>query len=87
VPFSVAVFYPNLGSLVGILGSYAGFFIVYVLPISVFWKSMQTKVELPLLASALENKEWSFSDQSSVVSPYLRLKEFMNNDKKKGESD
>jgi hypothetical protein len=78
-PLIIAITYPNVGVLAGLLGSFSGFLIVYFLPLTVFVKSMHTQVQHPLLAEALENRDYSLSElnhtNASGVSPYLKIRE------------
>jgi hypothetical protein len=50
IPFLLAIFYPNVGSLASILGSLAGFGCIYMLPTLTWLKHKKTEVRNPILA-------------------------------------
>jgi amino acid permease len=54
VPCCVAIFYPKVASVLGIVGAFAGLIIVYILPVITWLKKVKTECEHPLLAKALE---------------------------------
>lgn len=53
VPLLFALFYANVGTVLGYCGAISGFPIIYVLPVTVYLKRMKTQIENPLLAEAL----------------------------------
>lgn len=54
IPLCVAMFYPQIGSILGMIGSVAGLFIVYVLPTITYLKQVKTECEHPILAKAIK---------------------------------
>lgn len=54
IPLCVTVFYPQIGSILGMIGSIAGLFIVYVLPTITYLKQIKTECEHPILAKAIK---------------------------------
>lgn len=58
VPLSVTIFFPAVGSILGIIGSVAGLFIVYILPTVTYLKLVYTECKTPLLAKALKSNEF-----------------------------
>lgn len=53
IPTCVAIFYPKVASVLGLVGSIAGFFIVYFLPVITYLKKVKTECEHPILAKAI----------------------------------
>lgn len=53
VPTMITIFYPKVGSILGKIGSIAGLFIVYILPVITYLKKYRTELEHPLLAKAI----------------------------------
>jgi hypothetical protein len=49
----ITIFYPKIASILGLIGSIAGLFIVYVLPVITHLKKFKTEIEHPLLAKAI----------------------------------
>ena len=43
VPTFITIFYPKIGSILGYIGSVAGCFIVYVLPVITYLKQLKTE--------------------------------------------
>lgn len=54
IPTLVCMFYPQIASILGIIGSVAGLFIVYILPVITYLKKIKTECENPILAKAIE---------------------------------
>ena len=50
VPALITIFYPKIGSILGLIGAIAGLFIVYILPVITHLKKIRTEIEHPLLA-------------------------------------
>lgn len=73
LPFFVAILYPAVGALAGMLGSISGFLIIYLIPTLTYLKSKHTEILHPMLAKALMNNDFSFSDQNSFHSAYIRI--------------
>jgi len=54
VPFLLGVFYPEVGTLAGYLGSVAGLMCIYILPTITYLKYKHTELYHPILAEALK---------------------------------
>jgi hypothetical protein len=54
LPCGVAIFYPKVASVLGLIGSIAGLFIVYILPVITYLKKVKTECEFPILAKAID---------------------------------
>jgi Transmembrane amino acid transporter protein len=50
VPTVITIFYPKIGSILGLIGAVAGLLIVYVLPVITHLKKFRTEIEHPMLA-------------------------------------
>lgn len=50
----MTIFYPNVASVLGLVGAFAGLLIVYILPVITYLKKVKTECEHPLLAKAIE---------------------------------
>lgn len=55
VPTMITIFYPKIGSILGLIGAVAGLLIVYILPVITHLKALKTKLEHPLLAEAIKH--------------------------------
>lgn len=53
-PFLLAILYPEVGKLAGILGSLSALACIYILPTITYLKSKYTEIKHPILAEALE---------------------------------
>ena len=60
IPASITIFYPKIGSILGYIGAFAGFLIVYFLPVITYLKLLKTQMEHPLLAQAILNDQYEF---------------------------
>jgi ABC-type xylose transport system permease subunit len=47
VPALITIFYPKIGSILGLIGAIAGLFIVYILPVITHLKKYRTELEHP----------------------------------------
>ena len=66
-PLICALYIPNIGTLLSVVGTISGYLVIYVLPVFVYLKHMKTKITNPLLAEALvlnEYKTEKFDDKS-----------------------
>jgi len=54
VALAFACFYPKVGNILSIIGAFAGFFIVYFLPVVGYLKKMKTQIQYPMVAKALQ---------------------------------
>lgn len=53
VPTLITIFYPKIGSILGMIGAVAGLFIVYILPVITHLKKMRQDLQHPVLAMAI----------------------------------
>jgi Transmembrane amino acid transporter protein len=60
VPALITIFYPKIGSILGLIGAVAGLFIVYILPVITHLKKFRTELEHPLLAKAIQEDQYEF---------------------------
>ena len=60
IPTMITIFYPKIGSILGLIGAVAGLLIVYILPVITHLKKMRTELEHPLLAKAIENDLYDY---------------------------
>ena len=80
IPLLFALFYPNIGTVLGYVGALSGFMIIYVFPVLVHLKYMKTKITNPLLAEAIKmneisqekNAPFKTSPQIAVNDKFLR---------------
>lgn len=63
VPLMVALFYPNVGTLLSYTGSISCFFILYLLPVATHLKRLRLRMTSPLVAEALDK---SLDSQNTV---------------------
>ncbi len=61
-PFILSIFYPQVGRLAGVLGSFSAISCVYVLPTITYLKDMQHYVSNPLLSEAIKNNRFTIKD-------------------------
>ena len=67
VPTLVAIVYPKVASVLGIIGSIAGLIIVYILPVFTYLKKVKTECENPILAKALDKNMYEISSNSNQI--------------------
>ena len=53
IPLLSAIFYPEIGSIIGPIGSVSGFFLIFVIPVMTYMKKKRLEIEHPMLAAAL----------------------------------
>ena len=58
IPLNFAIFYPEIGTILAFSGAFAGFVIVYCLPVMVYLKKKYTRITNPLLAEAIALNEF-----------------------------
>lgn len=81
IPLIFTCVYPRVGTILGYVGAFTGFMIMYVLPVMVHLKRMKTKITNPLLAEALDmnafitqrKKDQPDSIRSMPTSPKIRV--------------
>jgi sodium-coupled neutral amino acid transporter 9 len=54
IPVLFTLFYPHIGTILGYVGAFTGFAIMYLLPVMVHLKRMKTRITNPLLAEAID---------------------------------
>jgi hypothetical protein len=82
-PFLLAIFYPEVGKLAGILGSLSALACIYVLPTITYLKSKYTEIKHPMLAEALDKNEFDIR-ATDVTSPKITIRhEFLKKNLKK----
>lgn len=59
VPFLLSLFYPDIGTLAGYLGSVSALFCIYILPTLTYLKYKYTEINNPILAEALKNNKFT----------------------------
>lgn len=64
-PFLLAIFYPQVGKLAGILGSFSALGCIYVMPTITYLKSLYTQVKNPLLAEAIRMNRFTYKSPAS----------------------
>ena len=52
-PLLFALFYPNIGTILGLVGSISGFLMIYTIPVFTYLKMKRLEIESPLLAAAI----------------------------------
>ena len=58
IPLTLAILYPEIGTILAYSGASAGFIVIYCLPVMVFLKKRYTQITNPLLAEALALNEF-----------------------------
>ena len=54
IPFGFSIFLPDIGSIMAYTGAFAGFVIIYCLPVCVYLKKKYIKITNPLLSEAID---------------------------------
>jgi sodium-coupled neutral amino acid transporter 9 len=54
IPMLFTLFYPHIGTILGYVGAFTGFAIMYLLPVMVHLKRIKLKITNPLLAEAID---------------------------------
>jgi hypothetical protein len=52
IPLSITVFYPKIASILSYVGSVAGFFVLYSLPVFTYLQKLKDEIENPILTEA-----------------------------------
>ena len=71
-PLICALYIPQIGTLLSVVGTISGYLIIYVLPVMVYLKHMRTKITNPLLAEALVLNEYK-AEISDGKSPQIAV--------------
>ena len=58
IPLAFSVFYPKIGTILAFSGAFAGFVMIYCLPVMVYLKKRYTQITNPLLAEAIAINEF-----------------------------
>lgn len=61
LPLLFAIFYPKVGTILSYIGSVAGFFPIYFLPVLVHLKRRKMKLEKPIWVKALDITKMKYS--------------------------
>ena len=69
IPLCLALLYPYIGTILAFTGAFAGFLIIYCLPVMVHLKRRYTQITNPLLAEAIALNEFQVVS-SKDISPY-----------------
>ena len=54
IPLTFAIIFPEIGSIIAYSGAFAGFIVIYFLPVVVFLKQKYIRITNPLLAEAID---------------------------------
>ena len=73
VPLLFALFYTNVGTILGYVGALSGFLIIYVLPVLVYLKQMKTQINNPILAEALKRNQFTGQQNTLELSPKISV--------------
>mmetsp|Transcript_1525 Transcript_1525/g.2094 ORF Transcript_1525/g.2094 Transcript_1525/m.2094 type:complete len:106 (-) Transcript_1525:555-872(-) len=55
IPLAFAIWLPQIGSIIAYSGAFAGFIIIYCLPVCVYLKKKYISITNPLLSEAIEH--------------------------------
>ena len=58
IPLAFAILYPEIGTILAYSGAFAGFVVIYCLPVMVYLKKRYTQITNPLLAEAIALNEF-----------------------------
>ena len=58
ITLAFAIWYPNIGTIISWTGAFAGFIIIYCLPVMVYLKKRYIQITNPLLAEAIAMNEF-----------------------------
>lgn len=58
IPLLFALFYPNVGKILGVAASLSGFLMIYVVPVVAYHKMLRIEITSPLLAAAITENEF-----------------------------
>jgi hypothetical protein len=72
-PLILAIFYPNVGSLLGILGGVVGYLQIYLLPVLVFLKREKLLISHPHLVHGIEHHDLTHEFHHKSVAEYWKL--------------
>lgn len=77
IPMLFTLFYPHIGTILGYVGAFTGFAIMYLLPVMVHLKRMKTRITNPLLAEALDMNAFLLSTMQNndglPTSPKIKI--------------
>ena len=69
IPMLFTLFYPQIGTILGYVGAFTGFAIMYLLPVMVHLKRMKTRITNPLLAEAIDMNAFATSTVQKPTGP------------------
>ena len=69
IPMLFTLFYPQIGTILGYVGAFTGFAIMYLLPVMVHLKRMKTRITNPLLAEAIDMNAFATSTVQKATGP------------------
>lgn len=69
VPLILSIFYTDVGTLAGYLGSVAGLGCIYVLPTVTHLKALYTEIDHPILSEALKSNSFTLGSNDTSKSP------------------
>lgn len=58
IPLTFAIIFPEIGSIIAYSGAFAGFIVIYFLPVIVFLKQKYIRITNPLLAEAIDQNQF-----------------------------
>lgn len=67
----MAIVYPKVGSILSYVGAFAGFIIIYLIPVLTYLKMLKTEYENPVLAKAIQNNEFTVDKVNTISSPKI----------------
>lgn len=73
IPMLFTLFYPHIGTILGYVGAFTGFAIMYLLPVMVHLKRMKTRITNPLLAEAIDMNAFLTSNKAQFSTPKIQL--------------
>jgi amino acid transporter len=65
-PFILSIFYPQVGKLAGVLGSFSAISCVYILPTITYLKDREHYVLNPMLSEAIKNNRFTLKDAQDL---------------------
>ncbi len=80
IPMLFTLFYPNIGTILGYVGAFTGFAIMYLLPVMVHLKRMKLRITSPLLAEAIDMNAFQTSSVQKENAPPSSPKININDD-------
>ena len=60
IPLLFQLFYPKIGTILGIASSISALFMIYIIPVQTYFKMRKLQILYPMLAAAIEENEVQF---------------------------